>query len=983
MSLWLEEFQLRYMWYEWLNERFSLNWDENTILKLSDRTDKGQITKKLTEVSPDELKQATLETYTDFKKEFLEKNWNKILKKNFTLADYINRLEYELKVIHEMGYDTYFLIVQDYIMYGKKHNIVVWPWRWSAAWSLLGYLIRITEIDPLEYDLLFERFLNPARVSMPDIDTDFEDSERDKILEYCKQKYWVEKVANIWTYMTMAAKASFKDVARVFWLSFTKANQLSGYIEKSILKSYEENEEFKSLVDEDEELKKIVNFASRLEWNVRQLWVHACWVIIAPEKITEYTPVQYPIKSGSKEVDSTRVVTQYDGHYLEDIGLLKMDFLWLRNLSIIKNTLKILKAKGLIWGQKSKNEIGWGSQMKSDEGKKWVLPSFYEKFFDYYVFEPPIDDKATYEIFQKWDTVWVFQFESDGMRAWLKKLKPTNIDDIIAMVSLYRPWPMEWIPNYIDRKQWKEEITYLPEDVYNELVKKYWKEVAEQQRKQITEDLSWFMDVTYWIPVYQEQLMRIVQAMAWFSLGEADLLRRWVGKKIKEVIEKLKIEFIERASKYKDYKEEVSRFVYEKMIEPAANYSFNKSHAACYAIIAYQTAYLKAHHPVEFYAALLRSVEENTDRFAELLEELKIKWIKVKPVNVNYSYNHIAAVDDAVVVWFLAIKGIWFEVWEHIEQERLKNGPYKNLEDFLTRNEEYINKKTLEALIKSWALDDFESRVVLINNIENILDWLKKSQVKQQTAWMGLFGEEILWKDPLVLKSTPGSKETLMDKLKLEYEAFWTFVSAHPFDGLYSYIKKKYNFITQVEDEKYEWDYILIGFIKDIVKSPKFWWYFIQVEDITGSTRFFLKNVPWLNKFDVIEIRWQKKWKRLSVSKILKLDIELLIEKLKSKWKYKENELVSVVRAERGDKNNASLSENIVNDPICDTNCEINNDSEMKDSNYEDISIDKVEYYEVFIELPDNIEEINKLIDMKKQNPTQKEFELNWKIYLI
>jgi len=983
MSLWLEEFQLRYMWYEWLNERFSLNWDENTILKLSDRTDKGQITKKLTEVSPDELKQATLETYTDFKKEFLEKNWNKILKKNFTLADYINRLEYELKVIHEMGYDTYFLIVQDYIMYGKKHNIVVWPWRWSAAWSLLGYLIRITEIDPLEYDLLFERFLNPARVSMPDIDTDFEDSERDKILEYCKQKYWVEKVANIWTYMTMAAKASFKDVARVFWLSFTKANQLSGYIEKSILKSYEENEEFKSLVDEDEELKKIVNFASRLEWNVRQLWVHACWVIIAPEKITEYTPVQYPIKSGSKEVDSTRVVTQYDGHYLEDIGLLKMDFLWLRNLSIIKNTLKILKAKGLIWGQKSKNEIGWGSQMKSDEGKKWVLPSFYEKFFDYYVFEPPIDDKATYEIFQKWDTVWVFQFESDGMRAWLKKLKPTNIDDIIAMVSLYRPWPMEWIPNYIDRKQWKEEITYLPEDVYNELVKKYWKEVAEQQRKQITEDLSWFMDVTYWIPVYQEQLMRIVQAMAWFSLGEADLLRRWVGKKIKEVIEKLKIEFIERASKYKDYKEEVSRFVYEKMIEPAANYSFNKSHAACYAIIAYQTAYLKAHHPVEFYAALLRSVEENTDRFAELLEELKIKWIKVKPVNVNYSYNHIAAVDDAVVVWFLAIKGIWFEVWEHIEQERLKNGPYKNLEDFLTRNEEYINKKTLEALIKSWALDDFESRVVLINNIENILDWLKKSQVKQQTAWMGLFGEEILWKDPLVLKSTPGSKETLMDKLKLEYEAFWTFVSAHPFDGLYSYIKKKYNFITQVEDEKYEWDYILIGFIKDIVKSPKFWWYFIQIEDITGSTRFFLKNVPWLNKFDVIEIRWQKKWKRLSVSKILKLDIELLIEKLKSKWKYKENELVSVVRAERGDKNNASLSENIVNDPICDTNCEINNDSEMKDSNYEDISIDKVEYYEVFIELPDNIEEINKLIDMKKQNPTQKEFELNWKIYLI
>jgi len=292
----IEEFQLRYMWYEFMNERFSLWWNENTILELSKRTDKWQILKKLTETSPEELKEFTIKSYTDYKIDFLNKNWDKIIKWDFKLKYYIDRLEYEFKVIHEMGYDTYFLIVQDYIMYAKKNAIVVWPGRWSAAWSLLWYLIRITEIDPLEYDLLFERFLNPARISMPDIDTDFEDSERLNILEYCKKKYWVEKVANIWTYMTMAAKASFKDVARIFWISFTKSNQISSYIEKHVKTSYEENKEFKAIVDEDENLKKITKFASNLEWTVRQMWVHACWVIIAPEDITNYSPVQYPQK---------------------------------------------------------------------------------------------------------------------------------------------------------------------------------------------------------------------------------------------------------------------------------------------------------------------------------------------------------------------------------------------------------------------------------------------------------------------------------------------------------------------------------------------------------------------------------------------------------------------------------------------------------------------------------------------------------------
>ena len=968
----IEEFQLRYMGYEWLNNKFQLWFNENTLVKLAERTDNWKITKQLTEVSPDELKKATLKTYTNFKKKFIKENWQKKIKNNFTLWNYIDRLEYELKVIHEMWYETYFLIVQDYIMYWKKNWIVVWPWRWSAAWSLLSYLIRITEIDPMEYDLLFERFLNPARISMPDIDTDFEDSERDKILEYCKTKYWIWKVSNIWTYMTMAAKASFKDVARVFWLSFTKANQLSWYIEKSIEKSYETNEEFKKIIDESDNLKDIIKYASKLEWNVRQLWVHACWVIIAPEDVTNYSPIQYPLKSASKEPDTTRVVTQYDWHYLEDIWLLKMDFLWLRNLSIIKNTIKIIRAK-LKWDFSKLNENKKENEVEDT--------SIYEKFFDYHVFEPPMDDDTTYKIFQDWDTVWVFQFESDWMRSWLKKLKPTCIDDIIAMVSLYRPWPMEWIPNYIDRKQWKEKISYLPNDIYNDLVKKYWKDIAEQQKSQITKDLSPFMDVTYWIPVYQEQLMRIVQAMAWFSLGEADLLRRWVWKKIKEVIEKLKKEFIDKSLKSKWYKEEVARFVYEKMIEPAANYSFNKSHAACYAVIAYQTAYLKAHHPIEFYAALLRSVEENTERFAELLDELKIKWIKIKPANINKSFNHVAAEEDAIVIWFLSIKWIWFDVWENIENERTKNWEYKNLEDFIKRNEKYINKKTLESLIKSWSLDVFEDRLILLNNVENILDRLKTSQTKNNNSWMGLFDDELLWVTPLILKKW--NKSTQMDRLKLEYETFWTFISSHPLDWLYSYIKAKFNFLSQVLDSKYEWEFKLFWFIKNTVKSSKFWWFFVEFEDITWTNRFFIKNISWLSNFDIVIVEW-KKQKRLSISKIIKINLENLIKILKNKWKFKEDEAVAVIRKKRW---------NDINKKEFDDTNKKNSDVTIKQDNFKNTSNNtdykndninkKVVYYEVELDLPEDIEKLKKLALQKKKNPTKKEFEIDWKVYLL
>ena len=949
------EFELRWLAYKWLFEKFNLPYKEEDILNLVKISDKWKLEKKLTETSPDELRQITLQTYTKYKKEFIEKNKDNKIKWDFSLSDYVERLEYELKVIKEMWYNTYFLIVQDYINWAKNNKIAVGPGRGSAAGSLLAYLIWITDLDPLEYDLLFERFLNPARVSMPDIDTDFEDIKRDDLIEYVKEKYWKEKVALIWTYMSMAAKAAFKDVARTMWMPFEQANKITELItEKSISESLEKNEAFKELVESDDDIKKIVGYASQLEWTIRQTWVHACWVIISPEPVVEYTPVQYPLVWWWKtQRDTTRIVTQYDGHYLEDIWLLKMDFLWLRNLYIIKNTIKIIRAR-------IKSDNSYRDTLES----KWIKLDFVDEYFKTMWFYPPLDDIYVYEtIFQKGNTSWVFQFESDWMRRWLVQLRPTNINDIIAMVALYRPGPMDFIPNYIARKYWEEKIEYLPKEIYDELVKKYWKEVADEERKKITQDLSPFMEVTYGIPIYQEQLMRIVQAMAWFSLGEADLLRRWVWKKIKEIIEKLKKEFIERAEQYKWYKPETSKYVYEKMIEPAANYSFNKSHAACYAFIAYQTAWLKAHFPLEFHASLLRSVEEDTDKLSKFIDELKLSWFEVLPPDINKSFAHVAAVDNSILLWFLSIKWLGYEVAKHIEEEREKNGKYKNLEDFLKRNKDYINKKTLEALAKSWALDIFENRKTILENIDNILNWLKNSQQISESVW--LFGMDQL---DIWLKLNK-KDESLMDKLKLEYEIYKTFVSAHPFDGLFDYIKWKYNFISMFKEVEDYWEFNIIWVVKDIRKIRKKW-VWIDLEDITWTISLFLKDNFDIKKFDIIAVNGYKGKSSIPrVNIIMKIDLNSLIDKAKKNNKFKKENSVFVIRARRVWSNNFNWLE-VEKNNLCETsNCETNFEKIFVSDNIDNFLIDKDNIstnensIDSFLDLsiPEDIEKIKKI----------------------
>lgn len=865
------EFELRWRAFAWLSRRLKYWRDEEIIAKLVKRTNKWTLEQALKDTSPDDLHKFTVQTYTNFKQEFIKNSQNDFpgRDKRFSLAYYIERLEYELKVIKEMWFNSYFLIVSEYVRRWKEHQISVWPWRWSGAWSLLAWLVWITEVDPLPFDLLFERFLNPARVSMPDFDIDFEDSERQTVIQHCYDLYWAEKVCSIWTFMKMATKASFKDVARTLWVPFEKSNALTNLLQDKIwliaqVEDPEWSPELRTAYEWDEKIQQAMQIWDSLTWNLRQMWVHACGIIIAPEKVTTYTPTQY-----KEEWDNT-VVSQYDWPTLESIWLLKMDFLWLRNLSIIKNCIKIIKARA---------------------DAKWEkVPEMFEEFLQTMSLDIPIDDAATYkEVFQQWDTTWIFQFESWWMRKYLVELIPDKIDNLVAMNALYRPWPMEFIPSYIARKNWKEEIEYMYPDLRAELTKKYWAEVAEEERKKLIEDLNPFLKETYWIAVYQEQLMFLVQAMAWFSLWEADLLRRGVWKKKKYVIEQLKKEFVERWASFHWYKPETTTQIYEKMIEPAASYSFNKSHSVCYAMIAYQTAYLKVHYPIEFSAALIRSVEEDVDTQSFYFSEIQQSWIEILHPDVNISYNHVAAIDNAVRIWFISIKWVWFDTWEFIQEERKKNWKYVSLEDFCKRCSVVLNRKSLEWLIKSWALDQFSDRKVLRENVETIINWINNSANANQWLFWDL-------ESRIPLKKIQTS--SLMERLMMEQEVFKTFISWNPLDWLYKYIKKK-TILSNIKDKNDIWNFEIVWYIKEIRRAKKKW-FFITIEDISDSFDIFLSDTYWLEKFDIVIVKWWKKT-RIQVSKITKTSREILKELAGGAYD-EEDTVVAVKKARAGEE---------------------------------------------------------------------------------
>ena len=936
----IHEFELRYRAYKWLNHKFGLWWDQEVILEMTKISNQGTLTKPVQEIKPEELHEITLDTYTKHKRDFLAAEKDKELtpiggqSSFWTLGEYVERLEYELKVIKEMGFNSYFLIVADFVRWAKKNMIVVGPWRWSGAWSILAWVTRITDIDPLQFWLLFERFLNPARISMPDFDIDFEDVQREKVIQYVTEKYWQEQVSSIWTYMQMASKAAFKDVARVLGVPFEKSNQISWLMpdKLSLLKAIESpdvSEELKALYEWDIKIQQAAELSEKLQGNMRQLGMHACGIIIAPDKITKYSPVQY--------VNDATIVSQYDWPTLETIGLLKMDFLWLRNLSVIKNCIKIIQKK-----HKKENV---------------PLPEMFERFFEDTSFQPPLEDQFTFEkVFQVGNTTWIFQFESSGMRKFLIKLKADSINDLVAMNALYRPGPMEFIPNYIARKNGEEPISYMSTELREVLVEKYGEEETDQENIKLVEDLAPIMNLTYGIAVYQEQLMFLVQSMAGFSLAEADLLRRWVGKKKKEIIEQLKKEFTKRSKEYRNYKKETAIYVYEKMIEPAASYSFNKSHSVCYAMIAYQNAYLKAYYPVEFYASLIRSVEEDTDELSIYIYEAQNQGITVLPPDINNSFNHVAAIGNEVRLWFFCIKGLWLEIGEVIQKEREVNGIYPNLEDFIKRCALIVNKKSIEWLIKAWAFDAFGDRGVLLANSETILEWAKKSK---DTGWW-LFG---MMEMSTKMTFKPWPPTTMMERLMLEYEVFKVFVSGNPLDWLYTYIKR-YNFISQFKEKEGFGNLIIVWYIKNIQRAKKKW-FFIQIEDISWTIEIFVREVLDFKKFDILMITGFK-GRSISLEKIVKVSREHLIKQAGSKY----NPEITVVKA-KSLRSQSAIWETIVTEKTKE---------ETSSSETEDTIIT---YSPKTYSLPDNTQKINEIITTIQTHRGDQEITINDKTFLL
>jgi len=581
------------------------------------------------------------------------------------------RIRFELFTIKTMGFAGYFLIVSDFIAAGRKQDVFIGPGRGSAAGSVVAYCIEITNIDPIKYNLLFERFLNPDRKSMPDIDTDFDDEGRQKVIDYVVDKYGKNQVAQIITYGTMAAKMSIKDVARVMDLPLPESNALAKMIPdrpgielgrvlhapmktKDGEKSLEEKDglgsedldnvrKLREIYDkEDTILSKILHEAERLEGSVRNTGIHAAGIIIAPKDLTELLPV-----ATSKE--SSLWVTQIEGNVIEDAGVIKMDFLGLKTLTIIKNALNLIKQNH-------------GVEINIDE--------------------IPLDDKKTFELYQHGATIGTFQFESPGMQKYLRELKPDKFGDLIAMNALYRPGPIAYIPNYIDRKHGREPITYdLPE-------------------------MTEYLEETYGITVYQEQVMLLAQKLAGFSKGDADVLRKAMGKKQKSVLDKMKAQFIRGATEKLLPPEKLEKIWTDW--EAFAQYAFNKSHSTCYAYVAYQTAYLKSHYPSDYMAAVLNNAG-SIDKITFFMEECKRMGIKVLGPDINESLKGFAVNKKGEIRFGLGgLKGVGEAAVESIISERLKSGPFLNIFDFIKRiNQRTVNKKTLESLAYAGGFDCF------------------------------------------------------------------------------------------------------------------------------------------------------------------------------------------------------------------------------------------------------------------------------------
>lgn len=635
---------------------------------------------------------------------------------------YYARLDYELCVIKRMGFPGYFLIVSDFIRWSKTHGVPIGPGRGSGAGSIVAWALKITDLDPIRLDLLFERFLNPERVNMPDFDVDLCQENRHKTIEYVQNKYGIDHVAQIITYGKLQSKAVIRDVARVLKMPYSQADRISKMIppgkggkNPTLPQALEQVPEMEEMRQNDPDVKRLFDIAIKLEGLYRNSGMHAAGVVIGDRPLDELVPLY-------KDPRADMPVTQYDMKYVEETGLIKFDFLGLKTLTVIERAVE------------------W---VKKIHGVELDMASL------------PLDDKKTYELLQKGDTSAVFQFESSGMRDVMKQIKPDRFEDLIAVISLYRPGPMANIPTFINRKHGVEKIEYLHPD------------------------LAPILDETYGIMVYQEQVMKIAQVLGGYTLGGADKLRKVMGKKQVAEIPHQRELFTEGATK-KGIAPEVSGAIFDQMAK-FAEYGFNKSHAAAYSLISYQTAYLKTHYPVEFMCAVMDFDLTNTDKIAFYSEEVKKMGFKVLPPDINYS-DALFKVENGNVRFALAcVKGVGEANMNAIVAEREKNGTFKNMSDFIHRMDvKQINRKQLEQLIKAGAFDGLDkNRHKLFENIDNILRHMAASTELKVSAQTSLFGSEELSSE-VKLKEIADWPE--LDRLQMEAEAVGFYLSAHPLD---------------------------------------------------------------------------------------------------------------------------------------------------------------------------------------------------------
>jgi DNA polymerase-3 subunit alpha len=655
--------------------------------------------------------------------------------------EYRDRLDLEIEIINKMKFPGYMLIVWDFVREANSRtpHIPVGPGRGSAAGSLVAYSLWITDIDPIKYGLLFERFLNPERVSMPDIDMDFCQEKRGDIIEYVRDKYGRENVAQVITFGSLLAKGVLRDMARIFGIDYSIADTFVKLIPDELgikLQDAKEKEpKIATLVDEEATYHRLYDFGLKLEGKKRNTGMHAAGVVISDNKLWEKTPLYK---------QDENFVTQYSLNYLEDVDLIKFDFLGLKTLTVIDNALKNIKQN-------------------------------YNKDLDFSTME--MDDEGVFELISSGNTLGLFQIESDGMQDLNRRLKPTSFEDVIAVLALYRPGPMDagMTEDFVQRKNGKSEIKYFFDD-FEPILKP-------------------ILGNTYGVIVYQEQVMQIVQEIGGFSLGEADVIRRAMGKKNIDYMKQKADEFASGAEKKGLKKEEaVELFL---LIEKFAGYGFNKSHSAAYAMITYQTSFLKLHYPAEFMSALLSSEKDNTDKIVKYIDELKRLNVELLPPDVENSNDDFTALNGNVIFGLGAIKGVGSKAIESI----IANRPFESLEDFILKvDTSKVNKRVLEALIKSGAMDKFEySRKAMLNQVEEIIEYKKRVEDSKNRLKNSLFGVDDFVQEKLTLRNIPEFE--LLDLINSEFEALGFYVSAHPLDPYKDKFEDiKYNLSSEIDD---------------------------------------------------------------------------------------------------------------------------------------------------------------------------------------